>query len=127
MNPGLLLAIAVGAGVGSVARAATDRLVFLRYGPREIPWATLAVNTVGSLLVGLLNGANAAGLIDDSVKLVLGTGLAGGLTTFSTLSWELHSMARQGEYRRLLGYAGASIILGLLAVGLGSVVAGLLV
>lgn len=112
-----LLGVALGAGLGAVCRAATDRTVTARVGPTLLPWATLAVNVVGSLLLGFVLawpwGA------PDTFRVVLGTGFAGGLTTFSTFSVESFQLIREGRPRGALAYAALTIGLGLAAVILG--------
>ncbi len=120
-----LLGVAIGAGLGAVCRAAVDRTVFARLGPLPLPWATLAVNLLGSLLLGFVLEATVQAVAGGStaaetLRLVVGTGFCGGLTTFSTFSWEVAALAREGRGRAGLAYAGLTMALGMVAVGLGA-------
>lgn len=120
MSPATLLAIGLLGGVGSVARFVLDRGISERFERRAtvrpaFPFGTLAVNLSGALLVGVLVGA-AAG--DDALRL-LGTGLLGAYTTFSTWMLETERLAAGGRRRASAANIAASLALGLLAVWLG--------
>lgn len=114
--------VALGAAVGAPARLLVDRLARARLGDRW-PVGTLAVNLVGSLLLG----ACAAGA-GRHLLLVAGTGFCGALTTYSTFSLEVVGMVVTGRRGAAAAYAVGSLLLGLamVAVGweLGSGVAG---
>lgn len=123
-----LVGVALGAGAGAVCRAAVDRSVTHRVGLTRLPWATLAVNVVGSLILGVVLGWSAqmsGGATADraesarTLELIIGIGFAGGLTTFSTFSWESWSLIRESRGRGALVYAALTIGLGLAAVALG--------
>ena len=122
-----LLGVALGAGLGAVCRAAVDRTVTARFGPTRLPWATLAVNVVGSFVLGLLlaftavavAGSGPAAETAETWRLVVGTGFAGGLTTFSTFSLESFLLLREGRPRGAVAYAGLTVGLGMAAVVLG--------
>jgi fluoride exporter len=83
-----MLLVALGGALGSVARYLTT-LATIRWIGIEFPWGTLAVNLVGSLLIGIVHelGATAASLSPDA-RLFLTTGVMGGLTTYSAFSYE---------------------------------------
>lgn len=125
-----LVGVAIGAGLGAVCRAGVDRTVTHRVGLTRLPWATLAVNVVGSLILGLMLGWSeivAVGAADEAesartLELIIGVGFAGGLTTFSTFTWESWSLIRESRGRGLLVYAVLTIGLGLAAVALGMAV-----
>jgi CrcB protein len=77
------------------------------------PWATLAVNAVGSVLMGVLAGWLARhGPGGDELRLLLGVGVLGGFTTFSAFSLELVMLMQRGQ----LLYAALYL---LLSIGLG--------
>jgi CrcB protein len=123
-----LVGVALGAGLGAVCRAALDRTVTHRVGLTRLPWATLAVNVVGSLVLGLVLGWSEQVAMGPSaqqadsartLKIILGIGFAGGLTTFSTFSWESWNLIREGRTRGMLAYAAMTVGLGLAAVALG--------
>jgi CrcB protein len=122
-----LIGVALGAGLGAVCRAAVDRTVVARFGPTRLPWATLAVNVVGSFVLGLLLALTAVTIAApgpaaesaETWRLVVGTGFAGGLTTFSTFSLESFLLLREGRPRGALSYAVLTVGLGMGAVILG--------
>ena len=112
------LLVVAGALVGAPLRLWVTR-VALRLG-REPALGTLAVNIVGSAVLGWLTGT--AGVSAETLALV-GTGFCGALTTFSTFGADV---VRLVEYRRLLGalgYLAATLVLGLGAAVVAWVVA----
>lgn len=102
------------AGVG--LRYAVDSIVDRPAG--GIPWATLLVNVVGALLLGVL-AAVVTGMADGeagrALRLVLGIGLLGGFTTFSTYAFEAFQLADGGHQLRALAYVLATNVLGIAA------------
>ncbi|MFF3487821.1 fluoride efflux transporter CrcB [Streptomyces sp. NPDC002701] len=113
--------VIVGAMVGAPLRYLTDRAVQSRYGT-AFPWGTLAVNITGCLVLGALTGAATAGAASSHLQLLLGTGLCGALTTYSTFSYETLRLAEDGARIRAVVNATASV-----AVGLGAAFAGVAV
>ena len=83
-----VLLIAVGGAIGTVARYVTSLVALRWFGP-EFPYGTLIVNLSGAFLIGLVQelGAEAA-VVSDNTRLFLTTGMMGGLTTYSTFSYE---------------------------------------
>ncbi|GAA3845731.1 fluoride efflux transporter CrcB [Streptomyces phyllanthi] len=112
------LLVVAGGMVGAPLRYLTDRAVQFRH-DTVFPWGTFAVNVVGSLILGLLTGAVAAGAADSHLHLLVGTGLCGALTTYSTFSYETLRLAQDGARC----YAAANVALSL-AAGLGAAFAG---
>ncbi|MFE3849765.1 fluoride efflux transporter CrcB [Streptomyces griseorubiginosus] len=112
------LLVVAGAVVGAPLRYLTDRAVQSRH-DSVFPWGTFAVNVTGCLVLGLLTGAVAAGAAGSHLQLLLGTGLCGALTTYSTFSYETLRLAETGA--RL--YAAANVAVSLVA-GLGAAFAG---
>jgi len=110
------LLVIAGAAVGAPLRYLTDRYVQARH-DTTFPWGTLAANVLGSLILGVLTGALSAG--DQRLHLLIGTGLCGALTTYSTFSYETLQLAGVGA--RL--YALANLVL-TLTCGLGAYYAG---
>jgi CrcB protein len=120
-----VLGVAMGSGLGAVVRALADRRVTARFGATTLPWATLAVNVAGSLLLGLVLARTAgAGADGEAWRLVVGTGFCGGLTTFSTASVESWLLLRERRGRAALAYAVLTMALGLAAVALGTALGG---
>lgn len=112
------LLVIVGAAAGAPLRYLTDRAVQSRH-DTVFPWGTLAVNVSGSLVLGLLTGAATAGAATSHLQLLLGTGLCGALTTYSTFSYETLRLAEDGARF----YAAANILASVVA-GLGAAFAG---
>jgi CrcB protein len=107
----------VGGGIGSVARYALGTLLLERVGP-AFPWGTLAVNLLGSALLGaLVQISLATDAVSTDLRVALATGLLGGFTTYSAFSQETFAYLQDGAW--LLGAAYAAVTLaGCLAASL---------
>jgi CrcB protein len=108
-----LTAVFVGGAIGTLARAALATTAVPD--PGRWPWPTFVANIVGSVLLGLIGTRLAA---TDIRRPLWGTGVCGGLTTFSTVQLETLLMIQHGRYLLAAGYTAAGIIAGLLAVHL---------
>jgi CrcB protein len=113
-----LLLVALGAGIGAPMRYLTDRAVQTRH-DSLFPWGTFSVNIAGSLLLGALAGGTAAGAVPGSALALLGTGLCGALTTYSTFGYETLRLAEDGARFYAALNATVSIVAGLGAAFLG--------
>lgn len=113
-----LILVFVGGGLGSVFRWSVARLTFAATGT-EFPWATLAVNAFGCLLVGLAVGAIDSGWLPARARPLLVAGFIGGMTTFSTYAYGIFEVARRGHAASALLHVGLEN-----AVGIGLVLAG---
>ncbi|MDG9702417.1 fluoride efflux transporter CrcB [Streptomyces sp. DH37] len=111
--------VALGGAAGACLRYVVDRAVQSRH-ESVFPWGTLAVNAAGSLLLGLVTGAVEGGAMGARAAALLGTGLCGALTTYSTFSYETLRLAERGYGRLALANAAATP-----PVALGAVWAGL--
>lgn len=100
--------------VGAVARYALDGAVSRRTSG-DLPWGTMAVNVLGALLLGLVVGAGVGG----DARFLVGGGLIGSFTTFSTWMLETQRLAQEGED----GVAAANLVLSV-ALGLGALALG---
>jgi CrcB protein len=112
------LLVIAGAMVGAPLRYLTDRAVQTRH-DSVFPWGTFTVNVCGSLVLGLLTGAVAAGAASSQVQLLIGTGLCGALTTYSTFSYETLRLGEDGARLFAVTNVAASV-----AAGLGAAFAG---
>lgn len=113
MTAALAVAAIVSGGLAALARY----LVALWFSPDEgFPWAVLTVNVIGSALAGVVLGLG-SGLGDD-VQLILLTGIAGGLTTFSTFSVETVQLVLDGRARVAMLNVGVNLGAGLAVGGL---------
>lgn len=113
------LFVVAGAAVGAPLRFLADRAVQRRHGS-VFPWGTLTVNVAGSLVLGLLTGAVTAGAASPQVSLLIGTGLCGALTTYSTFGWETLRLAEDGAYFHAAANTAIAVTAGLGAAFLGA-------
>jgi CrcB protein len=113
------LGVALAGGFGAVARYLLDGAVQDRTSGL-FPFGTMTVNVIGSLILGLIAGAFVHHGLSPHVRAVVGPGFCGGLTTWSTASWETVRLAEEGSRRLAVGYTlsnlGASLAAG--AIGL---------
>lgn len=100
-----VLLVALGGGAGAVLRFLVARRL-----DRAVPLGTLAVNVVGSFLLGLLSAL----ALDEHALALLGTGFCGGLTTYSAFAVQVHGLGRRGA-----AYAAVTVLAGLGACALG--------
>ncbi|QCZ42740.1 fluoride efflux transporter FluC [Levilactobacillus brevis] len=105
----MVVVAGLGAAVGALGRYGLTRLVQSLYG-NQWPLATLLINWLGCLILGLITGWH----WDQTTMVLVGTGVLGGFTTYSTFSHELVMLAYQRRYLAMLGYLSASVIGGLL-------------
>lgn len=108
--------VALAGGVGASLRHLVH--VGVRRAGGRSSWATLAVNTMGSFALGFMVGW-CDSLIPGDVHLILGTGLLGGFTTFSTASTESADLWRDERRGAALGLATVMLVASLSAAGLG--------
>jgi fluoride exporter len=114
----IVLFVIIGATIGAPLRYLADRLLQGRHDSR-FPWGTFAANIPGAALLGFLAALPAS----PALEALLGTGLCGALTTYSTFSFETLTLARTGARTLALLYVGASILAGLGAASLGMTIA----
>lgn len=116
------LLVALGGGTGAVLRFQLGRLI-AHLAPAQamaFPWATLAANALGSTAMGVLVAWLArhdagAGIFGgpENWRLLIGVGLLGGFTTFSSFSMETVLLWQRGEAGLALAYIAASLVLGI--------------
>jgi fluoride exporter len=115
----LLLLASIGGAIGAGARYLVS-VGFVRWWPVEFPWATLTVNVVGCLLMGVLvavflrHWPEASGL-----RIFLTTGILGGFTTFSAFAMEFVALMERGEPVTAALYVAGSVGLSIAACVLG--------
>src|ERR1700722_14900590 len=115
-----LAAVFAGGALGTVARTGLSLLVAAD--PARWPWPTFTVNIVGAFLVGYFTTRLLERLPLSSYRRpLLGTGLCGGLPTFSTMQGETLRMLEHGHWLLATSYTVVSVALGLLAVQLATV------
>jgi fluoride exporter len=115
---GRLELAAVGAGgmIGALGRVGLEQAWPTAAG--SWPWATFAVNILGAFLLGSLMTGLRHGPVSIPTYRLLGTGFCGALTTFSTMQIELLQMLDRARYDLALGYVGASVGAGYMAVSI---------
>lgn len=114
-----LILVAIGGASGSVLRYLIHCLVSKK-SLSNFPYQTFIVNIVGCLLIGILVGYFSRFQNEnESLKLLLITGFCGGFTTFSAFGLENVNMIQNQNYQLALIYTSLSLIIGILAVGLG--------
>ena len=110
-----LLLVGIGGFLGSIFRYLTYLWVDKRF-EGAYPLATFSVNIIGSFLLGLLYGAAIkSDLIGQDVRLLLGVGICGSYTTFSTFAFENMGLWQQKDFTTMAYYTIGSVILGVLA------------
>jgi CrcB protein len=110
-----LAAIFLGGAIGALARYGLAQA--LPHHSGTWPWATFAVNVAGALALGYLTTRLQERLPPSAYRRpLLGTGLCGALTTFSTMQVELLQMLDAGRAGLAASYAAASLVAGLLAI-----------
>jgi CrcB protein len=111
-----LILVMLGGGIGAGARHLVN-LTVPKYAGTDFPWATVTVNIVGALAMGLLVGWLARRSGDaNSLRLFLATGILGGFTTFSAFSLDFAVLWERGATAIALAYVGLSVIGSLAAI-----------
>jgi CrcB protein len=113
-----LVLLMVAAAVGAPLRYVVDQAVQHRW-PGAFPAGTLTVNLSGSFLLGLLTGVAAHHGLAPAVVTVLGTGLLGAYTTFSTFSYETVRLLEDGAVAEATLSVAGSLLFGLAAAAAG--------
>nr|WP_198426038.1 fluoride efflux transporter CrcB [Microbacterium ureisolvens] len=112
----MLLVAALAGGVGAGLRYVLDRLLTPADGVR-FPLGIFVVNVSGSFALGVITGLGTA--LAPELSLVLGLGLLGGYTTFSTVSVETVLLAQRGRWRDAALNLFGTLVVAALAAGLG--------
>ena len=93
-----ILLVALGGAIGSVLRYLTSVLAAVWFGA-EFPFGTLIVNLLGAFIIGLVQElGTGAVIIPDTARIFLTTGMMGGLTTYSTFSYETVRLMETGAW-----------------------------
>jgi CrcB protein len=116
----VVLAVAIGGALGSLARYGLDRVIERR-SFSIFPWSTFTINATGCLLIGVIIAA----LVDRHntpawIRTGLVIGVLGGYTTFSTFAQEGLDLFEEGRSAVALAYVLGSVVVGLLAVHVGA-------
>jgi CrcB protein len=107
------LLVFVGAGIGGVLRHAVTSGAARAFGA-GFPVGTLAINVLGSLLIGVLAGYyGLRGGTDENLRLFLGVGILGGFTTFSAFSLDTMLLMQRHQPGAAAAYVALSVLLAL--------------
>ena len=113
-----IILVGIGSGIGGICR----HLISLTMGHagNSFPWGTFTANVAGCLLIGLLWGVTSRfHNLSPAFSLLFMVGFCGGFTTFSTFSKEGLTMLHTNNYMLFTLYTLGSMVLGIMAVGLG--------
>jgi CrcB protein len=124
----LACAVAGAGGIGATTRFVTDRYltdrVTSRIGVTDFPVGTTTVNVLGSFILGFVAAFVDHHHLASSIELIIGSGFCGGLTTFSSASFETVRLIGNGEFRLAAANAVGGLTLcccvGAIGLGLGS-------
>ncbi len=115
-----IILVMTGGGVGAALRFILGRS--LPVGAGGWPWGTFAANVLGGLAMGVLTAwLLRAGAAGENMRLLLGVGLLGGFTTFSSFSLDMMRMIEGGQIGLAFAYACGSVLLALGALYVGMV------
>lgn len=120
MKLSLVLWVGLGGALGSSARYVISTLI-QENSSSGFPFGTFAVNIIGCLIIGFLIGysIHRPDTLSEQSRFLLSTGFCGGFTTFSAFSAETFSLIDKGEITTAMIYVILSVVVGLLATGLG--------
>jgi fluoride exporter len=116
MNPQLILAVAIGGAIGSVARYLVGIGSGKLFGV-GFPWGTLIINVTGSFLTGAFVGLFATKWdLPQAARVFLTVGICGGYTTFSTFSLDAWYLIERGQTAASAAYMIGSVVLSVAAL-----------
>ena len=115
--------VALGSALGGMARYGFALAAGRMWGDR-FPWGTIAINVLGSFVIGFFGALTVAGgalPAGANLRVFVMVGICGGFTTFSSFSLQTFSLARDGSWVGAMGNVVLSVVLCLAAVTAGSV------
>ena len=114
----MIALVALAGGLGAALRFVLDGVIRSATGG-TYPIGTTVINLTGSLLLGVVTGLAVRGLVPEPWHLVVGTGLLGGYTTFSTAMVDVVTLARQARWREAVAVLLGTLVLAVVAASLG--------
>jgi fluoride exporter len=113
-----IVLVGLGSAVGGILRYYMGRWVDAWAGGTGFPWGTFVINVSGSFVLGVVALLVVERLPPDYrwAYLLLGTGLCGGFTTFSTFEWETYQLVRDGSYWLALANVAGSVVCGFVGI-----------
>jgi CrcB protein len=119
MNIYKILLVGLGGSLGSMLRYISVKTIDTRING-SFPYGTLTVNLAGSFIIGIVYAIAIRKTGPDNWSVFLGAGFCGGFTTFSAFAVENLNMINQRMFSSSLVYISSSILLGILAVAIGT-------
>jgi len=114
------IAVFVGGGAGSLLRYfLAKHFNPITDGQMMFPYGTFMANIVSCFVLGILINKHLNGQLSDYTKFLLAVGFCGGFSTFSTFGYEVLLYIQKGQLMTGLLYTSLSLVLGVLAIGLG--------
>lgn len=113
-----LLLVGCGGFIGSALRYLVSHAIEAN-ALSSFPYGTFTVNVIGSLIIGIIYGLTVKNLVSPEIRLLAATGFCGGLTTFSTFSYELLTLMQDNQFFHSFIYAAGSLVAGFLAAWIG--------
>ena len=105
MDGRLVLLVGLGGAIGSILRYLTTEII----PPNQIPYGTITVNLLGSMVLGIMCGAIAAdAVINQEYILLFGTGLLGAFTTMSAFAMDTVNLS-EDEFSKTFIYVTITI------------------
>jgi len=115
LQPGIILAVAIGGAVGSLLRYFVASAI--QQPTMQFPWGIFVVNITGGFIMGVIVELSALKLqISPEVRAFLTIGILGGYTTFSTFSLDSALLIQRGAYMAAAGYIIGSTVLSITAL-----------
>jgi CrcB protein len=110
-----MLLVSLGGAIGTAMRFGLGR-VLGPWSPPAFPWATFLVNVIGCFLLGvILEAAGARRVADVEVRTILGVGVMGGFTTYSSFDLEMIRLGTRDALPMALGYGAVTVVVCLVA------------
>ncbi|MGZ6019826.1 MAG: fluoride efflux transporter CrcB [Phenylobacterium sp.] len=112
-----VLFVALGGAFGAVSRYLLGGVILRRLGSGW-PYGIFTINVLGGLMMGLLVGilAHRGGVNQEKWRLLIGVGVLGGFTTFSSFSLDVALMIERREWLAALFYSLASVVVSVVAL-----------
>ena len=112
MSPAVVAVTLAAGGVATVLRYLLSFALARSSKAESFPWAVLIVNAIGSGLGGVVLGLAQASGVSEEVRLIILTGVCGGLTTFSTFSVETIQLVTHERWVAAIMNVGSNLVIG---------------
>ena len=110
------LAFLAGGAIGAPSRYLLDGYIQSNT-EGAYPWGTITINAAGSFILGILTGLTLEHRLSPTAEIVLGTGLCGAFTTFSTFAFETVRLAEEGATNAAFRNIATNVVVGTVLAG----------